>query len=150
MSERAGLWRAWLLAAAAIVAVFGASLVLLPETMARLLGALYFPSPPGPPLLGVRGDAYLMFVSAVLGAVMLGWAALLWLVVAGPLRPGEPEAWRMAAVSLAVWFVPDTAYSLWSGFWQNAVLNLALAALFAIPLAALRPLMRPRAKGSAT
>jgi hypothetical protein len=27
-------------------------------------------------------------------------------------------------------------FSLWSGFWQNAVLNSVIAVLFAIPLAA--------------
>jgi hypothetical protein len=35
-----------------------------------------------------------------------------------------------------VWFVLDTALSLVSGFWPNAVLNVVLAVLFAVPLAA--------------
>ena len=39
-------------------------------------------------------------------------------------------------VSLLAWFVPDTALSLLSGFWQNAALNLVFAVLFALPLAA--------------
>jgi hypothetical protein len=34
-------------------------------------------------------------------------------------------------VSLAAWLIPDTTLSLWSGFWQNAVLNVVLAILFA-------------------
>ena len=25
--------------------------------------------------------------------------------------------------TVAAWFIPDTTFSLWSGFWQNAVLN---------------------------
>ncbi len=37
---------------------------------------------------------------------------------------------------VTAWFTPDTAFSLWSGFWQNAVLNVAVATLFAVPLAA--------------
>jgi hypothetical protein len=36
--------------------------------------------------------------------------------------------------SALAWFIPDTSYSLISGFWQNAVLNLAFAMLFALPL----------------
>lgn len=44
----------------------------------------------------------------------------------------------MFVVSLVAWFIPDTAYSLLSGFWQNAVLNAGFVLLFAIPLAALR------------
>jgi hypothetical protein len=35
-----------------------------------------------------------------------------------------------------VWFVTDTVLSLATGFWQNAVLNVVLAVLFAVPLAA--------------
>jgi hypothetical protein len=42
----------------------------------------------------------------------------------------------MIAASLGVWYVLDTAYSLFSGFWLNAVLNTALLALFAAPMAA--------------
>jgi len=38
-------------------------------------------------------------------------------------------------VSLVVWLVPDTGCSLWSGFWQNAVLNTVALALFALPFA---------------
>lgn len=49
---------------------------------------------------------------------------------------GEAMGWRIIALSVAAWFVPDTAYSLWSGFWQNAVLNLAFLILFAVPLGA--------------
>ena len=34
--------------------------------------------------------------------------------------------------------MPDTLYSLLSGFWPNAVLNAGFALLFAVPLLALR------------
>jgi hypothetical protein len=40
------------------------------------------------------------------------------------------------AVSAAAWLVPDTVFSLWTGFWRNAVLNSVIALLFVIPLAA--------------
>jgi len=33
-------------------------------------------------------------------------------------------------------FIPDTAFSLWTGAWQNAVLDFMLLALFAVPRAA--------------
>lgn len=46
--------------------------------------------------------------------------------------------WNLIALSVAAWFVPDTSYSLLSGFWQNAVLNTVFAGLFAIPLWATR------------
>ncbi|MGA1411228.1 MAG: hypothetical protein ACO37W_15995 [Prochlorotrichaceae cyanobacterium] len=37
-------------------------------------------------------------------------------------------------ISLGSWFIPDTAYSIVSGYWQNAVLNIVFLSLFAAPL----------------
>jgi hypothetical protein len=31
--------------------------------------------------------------------------------------------WLIVSLPLVAWFIPDTAFSLWSGFRQNAVLN---------------------------
>ncbi len=36
-----------------------------------------------------------------------------------------------------VWFVPDTGYSLISGYSENAILNITVLACLAVPLAAL-------------
>jgi len=67
---------------------------------------------------------------------MFGWGVMLLLVLLGPFRRGSHEAWLTLSISLAAWFIPDTIFSLWSGYWQNAVFNTALVFLFAIPLAA--------------
>jgi len=40
------------------------------------------------------------------------------------------------AASLAAWYFPDTLFSLWTGYWPNAVLNSVFALLFAVPLVA--------------
>jgi hypothetical protein len=47
-------------------------------------------------------------------------------------------------VLLTAWFVPDTVLSLWTGFWPNAILNLVIAAFFAMPLAATYRTFRQR------
>jgi cytosine/uracil/thiamine/allantoin permease len=60
---------------------------------------------------------------------------MLLIVVAGPLRRRSREAWTACAISVAAWFIADMAFSLTTGFWQNAVLNVVLAILFAVPLA---------------
>ena len=67
---------------------------------------------------------------------MFGWGVALLFVLLGPFRRGSREGWLTLTVSLLAWFVPDTAFSLWSGFWQNAALNAIFAVLFAVPLGA--------------
>jgi hypothetical protein len=120
---------------AVMVLVFGLTLVLLADPMQRALESLYY-SPRAASALDSDAAAYTAFMGAVLGAVMVGWAVLLLFVLHGPFRRMETAAWNMIAASLVAWFVPDTAFSLWSGFWQNAVLNTVMLAAFAVPLAA--------------
>lgn len=133
-------WWRWLMAAAAGVAVFGLSMVLLPEWTQGFFNLLIFGAVAGNPGFGAEAVAYITFVSAVLGAVMWGWGVLMVKLLRGPFRRREPEAWWMLVISLVAWFVPDTLYSLASGFWPNAVLNSVFALVFAIPLWATRDL----------
>lgn len=44
----------------------------------------------------------------------------------------------MLAAPLILWFVADSAFSLYTGFWQNVLLNAVLLLLFFIPLGATR------------
>jgi len=134
--NRVGFWQAWLAVASIVVAVFGLALVVVPALGGWLFGWLLFGSADALIGLGLRADAYLRLVHGVLGAVMFGWAAALLMVVLGPFGRRSRLAWSTVAVSLAAWFVLDTALSLLSGFWPNALLNAALAVLFAVPLAA--------------
>lgn len=134
--DRIRFWQLWLAAAAMVVAVFGLALAVVPALGGWLFGWLLFGSPDALASLGDRADAYIRLVHGVLGAVMLGWAIALLVIALGPFGKGSRSAWLAIAASLAVWCVVDTALSLASGFWPNAVLNAALAFLFAVPLAA--------------
>jgi hypothetical protein len=134
--NRERFWQLWLVVASTIVAVFGLALAVVPTFGGWLFGWLLFSSPDALTGLGARADAYVRLVHGVLGAVMSGWAVALLMVVLGPFGRKSRLAWSTVAVSLAVWFLIDTALSLLSGFWPNAVLNVALTILFAIPLAA--------------
>jgi len=58
------------------------------------------------------------------------------LIARGSFARGERLGWRVVAASVLAWFVPDSAFSVWSGFWPNAVLNLLFFVVFALPLAA--------------
>ena len=136
MAEKFHFWWRWLVVATCGILLFGLGMVLLPESTQKLFNYIYLASPQGTSPFGESAAAYITFVSAVLGAVMFGWSVAFLYVLFGPFRRRQIEGWRLFAVSLVAWFAPDTTFSLWSGFWQNAVLNAIIFILFAIPLAA--------------
>lgn len=73
-------------------------------------------------------------LSAILGAVLVGWGVMQWLV-ATQLFAREPALARQIIwVSLWSWFVVDCAASTFAGAPFNAVMNLPFLLLFIVPL----------------
>ncbi|MBX9605728.1 MAG: hypothetical protein K2Y51_05865 [Gammaproteobacteria bacterium] len=141
MSMAVGQTRIWfngLRITSAGVVAFGLVLVCCPGFTRRAFSLLVYASPDRLDGFGAEAARYIALVHAVLGGVMVGWGCLLYLVTTRALSRGEPSAWSWVTLSLLAWFVPDTAYSLLSGYWQNAVLNVSFLALFAVPLWKLR------------
>jgi hypothetical protein len=121
------------------VAAFGAAIVLTPLVTDVLFAWMIFGETGTPDGFSEGAADYIRFSQGVMGAVMVGWMLLaLWLVRARVAR-GEPDAWYALTASLLGWFVIDTAFSLVSGYWQNAVLNTVVLAAFAPGLAGTRP-----------
>src|SRR5680860_410370 len=56
---------------------FSLAMLVLPEATQRLFDSLYLSSPEGSRVFGEAAVRYIKFVSAILGAVMSGWAAAL-------------------------------------------------------------------------
>ncbi|MGD8977997.1 MAG: hypothetical protein PVG91_10355, partial [Gammaproteobacteria bacterium] len=133
------IWYRWLQVSVGVLMIFGISMVLTPGWILKFFSLMVYGSP-GAMETGFSSGAndYIVLVHGVLGTVMFGWGLTMFLVLHGPFRRGEKEGWNMLALPLAAWFIPDTAFSLYTGFWQNAVLNTAFATLFAIPLIATR------------
>ncbi len=129
-------WWRWLIVTTVFVLVFSIAMVVATEPIQRIFSFLFYSSPERMDVFGAPAMAIIKLFLGVLGAVMFGWSAALLLVLLGSFRRGSREGWTIIAVSLAAWFIPDTTYSLWSGFWQNAALNLVFLVFFAIPLAA--------------
>lgn len=129
-------WLRWLLVAILGVMAFGLVLVLAPGLTRQGFSLLVYADAEHITKFGADAVAYIALVHAVLGGVMFGWGAALLFVARGPFARGALEGWQIVAVSVVAWFVPDTAFSLWSGFWQNALLNATFIILFAVPLAA--------------
>lgn len=136
MKDKARMWWLWLIVVSAGVAFFGLVMVVAPEFTRTFFGLLIFASSDAIDNFGGPAVAYISLTHGVLGTVMLGWGVVFLFVLLGPFRRGSREAWFTIAVSLTAWYVTDTIFSLWSGFWPNAVLNTVFAVLFAVPLAA--------------
>jgi hypothetical protein len=136
MKNKSVFWLWWLIIVTFSVLLLGISMVLLPDPTQKLFNLLILGSIEGNPTFNEAAITYIKLVYAVLGALMFGWGMLLLYILLGSFRRGEAEGWRMMTLSVTAWFIPDTGYSLWSGFWQNAVLNLGFAIAFAIPLIA--------------
>lgn len=138
MKTKTGAWPffyCWLVSVTVGLVLFGIGMVVTPGLTRRAFSLLAYRTATRIDSFGESAAAYAGLTHAVIGSVMFGWGIALLCNLAGPFRRGSRDAWLTVAISIGAWFVPDTAYSLWSGFWRNAVLNVALATLFAIPLA---------------
>lgn len=131
-------WTNWLSVVTAGVVAFGLILVLAPSFSRQAFSLLVYFSTERVEGFGQEATRYVSLTHAVLGGVMAGWGAALFYVTRALLSRGSRVAWNLIATSIAVWFVPDTTYSLLSGYWPNAVLNLAFLVLFSVPLWAVR------------
>jgi len=136
MNRDMDFWWRWLVVVTIGVALFGLSMVVAPGFIRGFFSALLYGSAAAVSGFGEPAVAYISLVHGVLGAVMFGWGVALLLVLFGPFRRGSADGWWIVTVSIAAWFVPDTVFSLWTGFWPNALLNAVFAIAFAVPLAA--------------
>lgn len=75
------------------------------------------------------------------GALTIGWALTIFALLNAAKTLGAP-LWRALTVSLLVWYVVDSAISIVTGFWINAISNTALMVAFAIPIVASGALKR--------
>lgn len=131
------VWDRWLATVILGIAVYGGILVVGGTVPDALFDRLGFGMADG----GITGgppQTYVLFISGVLGAVLIGWMLLLLAVARGPLLRRERWAWRAVAVCFAVWFLVDTGFSLAIGSPAHALFNVGFAAAVGIPLAALR------------
>lgn len=111
--------------------ILGALFVVAPEFARGLLGSLGLLDPV--PAMNAESLKYVDFVYGILGAVMIGWTTSLILLVEDR---GTP--WFVVMLSICVWFVVDTALSLWTGHPRNAALNVIALVGLVGPHVALR------------
>ena len=73
-------------------------------------------------------------INAIGGGVMVGWGVMLWMV-STQLYPKEPAlAGKIIMTSIVVWFVIDSAGSVFAGAPLNALGNVSFLLVFCLPL----------------
>lgn len=131
-------WIKWLTYTTEFTVLFGLFMVLAPRLTQQAFGLLLFQNPDQIGSFNPQATAYIALAHAVMGSVMIGWGSLMFMLVRRLSAKDAKETCRMIAISVLLWYVPDTVFSVYSGFWQNAVLNTSFAVLYAVPLIALR------------
>ena len=81
----------------------------------------------------ITGGAALL-LNAILGGILVGFGALIWLVADRVFRHDQAAGRTILLVSIGSWFVCDSAGSVLAGAWFNAVINIAILAVFLTPL----------------
>ena len=138
MNPHFQFWWRWLLVMTVGLMIFGVSFFVLPGFMQQVYNVLFFSTSQVHTTFNEAASAYIRFIYVVLGTVMFGWALSLLFTLAGPFKLGHLASWWAVVASVATWFVIDSVLSVLMGYWQNAVINIGLFVLYAIPLIAIR------------
>jgi hypothetical protein len=109
-------------------------LLLAPRLGEAIFNLVYFHQPSIPVEVPNQAMGYIWFANGIIGAVMAGWMICIILLARGPFLEGRLHAWNTIAVSLASWFLIDTAFSIAHGVLGNVLLNTATGLMFGIPL----------------
>ncbi len=134
---RFAFWQRWILVASGAFAAFGVLAALFP------FAPLFAPrnAAIADAFWGGRwtaeAAAYHAFSAGPLGGTIAGSYVLQAFVAAVPFRNREAWAWHAILWATAVWFVVDSAVSVWHGATFNVyMINVVPLAVFGIPLAA--------------
>jgi len=75
-------------------------------------------------------------LNAILGGILIGFGAMIWMVSEHVFRADQALGRKLILTPLLAWFFTDSAGSILTGAWFNAVMNAVFLALFLIPLLA--------------
>ena len=132
-------WRRWLMVAAATTGLAGLGFAALTAVGATEVHDVLFDLVYLPGELQAPAGEIASFAMGVAGAVIVGWAATMLMLLRNRSTSALPATWRALAVGLLTWFVVDGIVSIAAGATGNLVLNLAFFAMFGPALVATRP-----------
>jgi hypothetical protein len=100
-------------------------------------------------ILPVDRATLLPWQSAVYGAIMMGWGATLWCVGRIAFRRNDSELLRALIFGLVIWLVVEAAFSIYFAVWFNVGVDIAVLALFSVPLLKAIQLIKKQSASSA-
>jgi hypothetical protein len=97
-----------------------------------LFGILY--SCFGLGILPVNKSVLLEWVSALYGAIMMGWGVTLLFVGRHAFKKNDTELMKILLYGLLVWLAVEALFSAWLGVWFNVGVDAGVMILFSYPL----------------
>ena len=85
-------------------------------------------------ILPVDRETLTPWQSAIYGAIMMGWGTTLLLVGRVAFRRNDSELMKALIYGLIVWLAVEAAFSIYFRVWFNVGVDIAVLALFSIPL----------------
>jgi len=133
-------WQKWLLVVGIYLILFGLALAFFNQSflfdllLNNQINPIFWLSQP--PLESTQ--RFQAFVYGILGTTIAGWGVCLSFIIHYPFKQRKAWAWKCIVLAIALWFVTDTAISLFFGVTYNALFNISFLLNFAIPLFATR------------
>jgi hypothetical protein len=98
----------------------------------RQINSVFWPN--GIPVASI--EQFQAWIYGVLGFTVSGWGVFVIFLAGNPFSKRERWARKCVFVGITLWYITDTAISLYFGVIFNTVFNTVLAVLFYVPLVA--------------
>jgi hypothetical protein len=85
-----------------------------------------------------QAHSFISFIVAVLGATIIGWGTTILFLVWYPLKKKEKWAWYAMAITILLWYIPDTIVSIYFLMLPNVILNTIILLMIELPLFGLK------------
>jgi hypothetical protein len=132
-------WQRWLFIVGLIIVVFGLVMAFLNgTTVFELFNGQIDPAFWGDGDTPEAATRFRQWAYGAWGATVAGWGIFVAFIAHHPFRHRERWSWNCLAVGLLVWYLADTAISLYFRVYFNAVFNTVLLILVTLPLTCTR------------
>ncbi len=131
------VWWKWLIVDSGFVIFFGLAMLLFNMSILKPLSRVcynsffqnaQFNSISAPELF------FQQWLYGVLGAIMIGWGIMLLCIIYFSFRKLEKWSWYSITLSLVIWYLLDTAISVFYRVYINALLNTGFFIILGMPL----------------